>query len=145
MAAVDCLVWVLHHIATSDSYTGSWQFSIPTFVDRGSVTPPSVLPMSTYLLNDDCISFIMMIVFVSVSLQGFMINVMIRSRHVTMSIVKPFCRQFLMRQTKAGVFQRHWQMINVIFFEIMSNWSVLVLHSLSFNCLWLNDSGFLWI
>ena len=58
VAAVDDLVKVLHRVATSDNCRGSWQYSIPTFVNRGSATPPSVPPMSTYLLNKDCISFI---------------------------------------------------------------------------------------
>ena len=58
MAAVDDLVSVLHHVATCGICRGSWQLSIPTFVNRGSSTPPNVPPMSTYLLNDDCISFI---------------------------------------------------------------------------------------
>ena len=58
VAAVDDLVKVLHRVATSDNCRGSWQYSVPTFVNRGSATPPSVPAMSTYLLNEDCISFI---------------------------------------------------------------------------------------
>ncbi len=57
VAAVDGLVNVLHHVATSDNCRGSWQYSVPTFVNRGSAMPPSVPPMSTYLLNEDCIMY----------------------------------------------------------------------------------------
>jgi hypothetical protein len=58
VSAVDDLIKVLHNVATSDNCRGSWQFSIPTFVNKGSATPPSVPAMSTYLLNEDCITFI---------------------------------------------------------------------------------------
>ena len=58
MAAVYDLVKVLHHVATGNNCRGSWQYSVSTFVNRGSATPPSLSPMSTYLLNEDCISFI---------------------------------------------------------------------------------------
>jgi hypothetical protein len=58
VAAVDDLVKVFHHVATGDNCRGSWQYSVPTVVNRGSAMPPSVPPMSTFLLNEDCISFI---------------------------------------------------------------------------------------
>ncbi len=49
VAAVDDLVKVLHHVAKGDNCRGSWQYFVPTFVNRGSATQPSVPPMSTYL------------------------------------------------------------------------------------------------
>ena len=58
VSAVDDLVIVLHQVANSDGCSGSWQVSIPTFVNRGSATPPSIPSMSTHLLNNDCIGFI---------------------------------------------------------------------------------------
>ena len=57
VSAVDDLVRVLCQVASSDGYRGSWQLSIPNFVNR-SAAPSSVPPMSTYLLSKDCISFI---------------------------------------------------------------------------------------
>ena len=58
VVAVDNLVKVLYRVASSDSCRGFWQYSVHTFVNRGSATSPNVLPMSTHLLNEDCTSFI---------------------------------------------------------------------------------------
>ena len=48
MATVDDLVKVLHHVATGENCRGSWQYSVPTFVNRGSAMPLSVPPISTH-------------------------------------------------------------------------------------------------
>lgn len=58
VATVYNLVKVLHQVAISDSCRVSWQFSVPTFVNRVSATSPSVPAMSAYLLNEDCIGAI---------------------------------------------------------------------------------------
>ena len=58
VSAVDDLVRVLHQVAFSDGYGGSRQFSMPTFVNIGSVTPSSTPTISAYLVNNACIRFI---------------------------------------------------------------------------------------
>ena len=35
---------------------GDWKFGIPFFVNKGDATPPSVLPLAYYLLNEDCVT-----------------------------------------------------------------------------------------
>lgn len=88
VAAVDDLVKVLLCVTTGDKCRGSWQYSVPTVVNSGSATPPSVPQVSTYLLNENRITFS----------RGFM------NSCVTMSILILFWRQFLERQMKDGVF-----------------------------------------
>jgi hypothetical protein len=57
-SAIGDLVNVLNDAAHNSVVRPQWQFQVPNFVNRGRATPPTVVPLSTYLLNDDCISFI---------------------------------------------------------------------------------------
>jgi hypothetical protein len=49
---------VLNDVACNANVKPLWQHQVPTFVNRGRVTPPTVAPVSTYLLNEVCITFI---------------------------------------------------------------------------------------
>jgi hypothetical protein len=51
-------VKVLNEVAGNPIVKPSWQYGKPVFVNRGTATPPTIVPMSNYLMNEDCISFI---------------------------------------------------------------------------------------
>ncbi len=57
-SAIGDLVKVLNEVAGNPIVKPSWQYGKPVFVNRGTATPPTIVPMSNYLMNEDCISFI---------------------------------------------------------------------------------------
>jgi hypothetical protein len=57
-SAIGDLVRVLNEVAGNPIVKPSWQYGKPVFVNRDTVTLPTVVPLSSYLLNEDCISFI---------------------------------------------------------------------------------------
>jgi hypothetical protein len=57
-SAIGDLVRVLNEVAGNPIVKPSWQYGTPVFVNRGTATPPTIVPLSSYLLNEDCISFI---------------------------------------------------------------------------------------
>ncbi len=105
VSAVDDLIKVLHNVATSDNCRGSWQFSIPTFVNKGSATPPSVPAMSTISSMKTA----------SLSSIGFMNTVIQRNSCAIMSTEMIFWKLYLEKQIKVGLYWKLWQMMNMIF------------------------------
>ena len=57
-SAICDLVIMLKDVAHNSIVRTQWQYQVPSFMNRGRATTPSIVPLSTYLLNDDCISFI---------------------------------------------------------------------------------------
>ena len=57
-SAIGDLVRVLNEVARNPVVKPLWQYGTPVFVNRGTATPPTIVPLSYYLLNEDCISFI---------------------------------------------------------------------------------------
>lgn len=56
-AATSNFTRTLNEIANSEC-KNEWRFGVPLFVHKGNSTPPTPLPISTYLVNNDCISVI---------------------------------------------------------------------------------------
>lgn len=57
-SAIGDLVIMLNDVACNSVVRPIWQYQVPSFVNRGRATPPTIVPLSTYLLNEDYISFI---------------------------------------------------------------------------------------
>ena len=49
------LAKTMNNIAKNEC-VGEWKFGIPFFVNKGDATPPDTLPLSHYLLNEECVT-----------------------------------------------------------------------------------------
>ena len=57
-SAIGDLVIMLNDVACNSIVRPQCQYQVPFFFNRGRTTLPTIVSLSTYLLNDDCISFI---------------------------------------------------------------------------------------
>jgi hypothetical protein len=57
-SAIGDLVRVLNDVSGNPIVKPSWQYGTPVFVNRGTATPPTIAPLSNYILNEDCLTFI---------------------------------------------------------------------------------------
>jgi hypothetical protein len=53
--AVSNLAKTMNNIAKTEC-DGEWKFGIPFFVNKGEATPQTILPLSYYLLNEECVT-----------------------------------------------------------------------------------------